>query len=192
MKKMACLLFMLALVGCSSTDYEKVAIEGYRESKTNSSFLSKSGDELSYYKYNNEDAGIYLLIEKNEVTGDIKPFLNFEYKGDDWLYMEKANLIGGSRELEIDFLRSKFGGALGQEIPRASGSVKERILIPLTDEQVGELEEVLFSAVTTKVVYSSRYRNREEEISLSPKDKKGLNTMIKLYNKVKGEKVNGS
>ena len=192
MKKIFCLLFATFLLGCSNTPYENLAINGYRVSAVDSRFLSKNGDELSHYKYNDKDASVYLIIEKNEATEDAKAFLNFEYTGKDWLYIEKAKLIGGDNELEIDFLSSKFSGALSQEIPKASGSVKERILMPLTDEQVNKLEEVLASSVTTKVLYSSRYRNGESEVSLSPKDKKGLKTMIKLYNKVKGEKVNGN
>lgn len=192
MKKILCLLFAAFLLGCSSTPYEDLAINGYRVSAVDSRFLSKTGEELSHYKYNDKDASVYLIIEKNEATEDVKAFLNFEYVGKDWLYMESAKVIGGKNELEIDFLSSKFSGALGQEIPKASGSVKERILMPLTDEQVSRLEEVLASSITTNVLYSSRYRDGEKELSLSPKDKKGLQTMIKLYKKVKGEKVNGN
>lgn len=192
MKKILCFIFTVFLIGCSSTPYEDLTINGYRVSKADNRFLSKEGEELSYYRYNDKEAGLYLIIEKNETTEEVNTFLNLEYQGKDWLYIEKVQFLGRSKELEIDFLSSKFSGALSQEIPKASGSVKERIVIPLNEDQITNLEGVLKDSAETDVIYSSRYRDGKSKTSLSPEEREGLQTMIKLYNKAKGEKVNGN
>lgn len=195
MKKGLYLFLILALIGCSSTPYEKVAVKGYRVSKSDDRFVSKEGEMFSHYKYNEEDAAVYMIIEKNEVTEEVKPFLNIEYTGKDWIYMEKVKFStdksNDPKEVEIDFLKAKFSGALGEEKPGITGNVVERILVPISDEKIEELEEVLGGTATT-MEYSSRYRDRKHTISLTLKEREGLITMIKLYNKVKGENDNGN
>jgi len=192
MKKILCFIFTAFLIGCSSTPYEDLTRKGYGVSKADNRFLSKKGEESSYYRYNDKNAGLFLIIEKNEITEEVNALLNLEYQGKDWLYMEKVHFIGDSKSLEIDFLSSKFSGAISQEIPKASGSVKERILIPLSEDQVDVLEGVIKDSAEINIIYSSRYRNGKSKTSLSPEERVGLQTMIKLYNKVKGEKINGN
>lgn len=192
MKKLMFALLVVIMTGCSSTSYEKVALQGYGRSVADGRFMSKEGSEKSYYKYNNEDAKVYLILEKDEVSQKVVPLLSLEYRGETWLYIENVAFRGSEKKAEIDFVRERFSGAPVQEIPRASGSVVERILIPVTDEKLQEIEEVLLSESNIEIVYSSRYRNGTSSTKLSPRDKEGLITMIKLYNKTKGENVNGN
>lgn len=192
MKKGLYALLMLMMVGCSNSTYEEVAREGYGISVRDDRFLAKEGSETSYYKYNNEDSRVYLLLEKDEKTEEVGPFLSLEYRGEDWIYMEKAVFYRDDAKVEVDFLKAKFTDALVQEIPRASGNVVERILIPVTEEKIGELETLLEKNGDVSVFYSSRYRDRNSKITLTPQEEKGITTMIKLYNKVKGENINGN
>jgi|GEM_PF-3396426 len=192
MKKALYALLMLVMVGCSNSTYEEVAREGYGISVRDGRFLAKEGSETSYYKYNDEDSRVYLLLEKDEKSGEVSPFLNLEYRGEDWIYMEKAIFYREDGKVEVDFLKAKFTDALVQEIPRASGNVVERILIPVTGEKVGELGNLFEKSGEVSVFYSSRYKNRNSKITLTPQEEKGIMTMIKLYNKVKGENINGN
>jgi len=192
MKKGLYLFLILAMIGCSSTSYEKVAREGYRVSKADNRFLAKEESGLSYYKYNDDESRVYMVIEKNEVSGELRSLLSLEYRGKNWLYMERVDFKGSGEEVEIDFLRAKFEGALVQEIPRASGDVVERVLVPVSEEQLNQLGELLGKSGQVKTRYSSRYKDRSAEIILTPQEKEGLLTMIKLYNKVKGEREDGN
>lgn len=193
MKKGLYLFLILAMIGCSTTtSYEKIARDGYRVSKADSRFLAKGKNGHSYYKYNDEEARVFMVIEKNVATNELKPLLSLEYRGEDWIYMERVNFRGPQGEVEVDFLRAKFQGAPVQEIPRASGSVVERVLVPVAEDSLSELEELLGEQDEVKARYSSRYRERSAEITLTPQEKEGLLTMIRLYNKVKGESINGN
>ena len=191
MKKGLYLFLILAMIGCSTTtSYEKIAREGYRVSKADSRFLAKGKNGVSYYKYNEEEARVYMVLEKNIATNELRPLLSLEYRGEDWIYMERVDFKGSGEDVGVDFLRAKFEGAPVQEIPRASGDVVERILVPVPEEKLNFLEELLTGEV--KAMYSSRYKDRSAEITLTPQEKEGLLTMIKLYNKVKGESSDGN
>ena len=191
MKKGLYLFLILAMIGCSTTtSYEKIAREGYRVSKADSRFLAKGKNGVSYYKYNEEEARVYMVLEKNIATNELRPLLSLEYRGEDWIYMERVDFKGSGEDVGVDFLRAKFEGAPVQEIPRASGDVVERILVPVPEEKLNSLEELLTGEV--KAMYSSRYKDRSAEITLTPQEKEGLLTMIKLYNKVKGESSDGN
>ncbi len=193
MKKGLYLFLILAMMGCSTTtSYEKIARDGYRVSKADNRFLAKGKNGSSYYKYNDEDARVFMVIEKDLATNKLTPLLSLEYRGEDWIYMERVDFEGPQGEVEIDFLRAKFQGAPVQEIPRASGSVVERVLIPVAEESLRELEELMGEQGEVKARYSSRYKERGAEIILTPQEKEGLLTMIRLYNKVKGESINGN
>ena len=193
MKKGLYLFLILAMIGCSTTtSYEKIAREGYRVSKADSRFLAKGKDGVSYYKYNDEEARVYMVIEKVGATNKLRPLLSLEYRGEDWIYMERVDFKGEGEKVEVDFLRAKFEGAPVQEIPRASGDVVERVLIPLPEDRLEGLTKLLTGEEEVKAVYSSRYKDRGAEITLTPEEKEGLLTMIKLYNKVKGENINGN
>lgn len=192
MKKGLYLFLILAMIGCSSTSYEKVARKGYRVSKADNRFLAKEESGLSYYKYNDEEARVYMVIEKNKVSEELRLLLSLEYRGEDWIYMERVDFKGSGEDVGVDFLRAKFEGALVQEIPRASGDVVERVLVPVSEEQLNQLGELLGRSGQVKARYSSRYKDRSAEIMLTPQEKEGLLTMIKLYNKVKGEREDGN
>lgn len=193
MKKGLYLFLILAMMGCSTTtSYEKIAREGYRVSKADNRFLAKGKDGVSYYKYNDEEARVYMVIEKDGATNQLRPLLSLEYRGEDWIYMERVDFKGYDQEIGIDFLRAKFEGAPVQEIPRASGDVVEKILVPMPEDKLEGLEKLLIGEEEVKAMYSSRYRDRGAEITLTPQEKEGLLTMIKLYNKVKGESINGN
>lgn len=191
MKKGLYLFLILAMIGCSTTtSYEKIAREGYRVSKADSRFLAKGKNGVSYYKYNEEEARVYMVLEKANATNELRPLLSLEYRGKDWIYMERVDFKGSGEDVGVDFLRAKFEGAPVQEIPRASGDVVERILVPVPEEKLNSLEKLLTGEV--KAMYSSRYKDRSAEITLTPQEKEGLLTMIKLYNKVKGESSDGN
>ena len=185
MKKTLYALLMLMIMGCSSNPYEKVAREGYGVSIIDSRFLSKRENHTWYYRYNDEEARVYLILERDEISEDIKPLLSLEYRGENWIYMEKVTFTSEEERLEIDFLREKFSRALVQEISKASGSVAERILIPVDDEVIGKLGKLFEAGAEVKTLYSSRYRGRNDEMILTPQEKEGIIIMIKLYNKVK-------
>ncbi len=193
MKKGLYLFLILAMIGCSTTtSYEKIARDGYRISKADNRFLAKGKNGFSYYKYNDEEARVFMVIEKNVATNELKPLLSLEYRGEDWIYMERVDLKGAQGEVKVNFLRAKFQGAPVQEIPRASGSVVERVLVPVAEDSLIELEELMGEQGEVKARYSSRYKERGAEIILTPQEKEGLLTMIRLYNKVKGESTNGN
>ncbi len=189
MKKILVVISTVFLMGCSNNNlYKNIADENYREAVIDSRFLSKVQGNESYYKFNGSEK-TYIILRKNNKTNEVTPLLNLEYSGENWIYMEKATFKTESGEVILDFVGERFKNrALVDEDPNVSGSVVEKILIPLTLKNVEDLKALLEGSSDINLHLESRYRNRGSDSKLSEEERKELLVMIKLYMKTRGEK----
>ncbi len=177
------LLLVLLVAGCSNSDYDRVTSDGYKRSKGDNSYLVKRQGDKSYYKYDVENPGIYLIIERDRKTDERKLLLSAEYRGEDWIYMEKAIFKSDGKEADVDFFRSRFSDGNIEEKVLPLGAVEEKVVFTLSEEDIEEIKTVFESEGDIELVLQGRYENRKTDRILTSQEKDGFLKIIKIFKK---------
>lgn len=173
------------LISCSSNNYDKLVKKDFKDSEYKRILVKKDG-EKTYYKYDFSKKfskeTLFLFVEKAEEN---KLYLGINYEGKDWLYM-KSIVFEGKENFEIDFLDYKTFNPIWKDKANMKMGVEEKILFPLTKEQIENIEELLKQdsvSITLKSEYSEKIDKRE----LSEKEITRMNEILALYKTIQQE-----
>lgn len=177
-KSIILVMLSFVLFACSNNNYIKLVNEKFSKSKSYDNILQKNLAKKTYYKYNLSkkfwEERVFLVIEKEETN---KLYMAINYRGSEWLYM-KSILFNDANE--IDFSDSKNFNPIWKDNTTITMGVEEKILFPLDEISIKNLETVLENKVI-KITLKSDYDNRTDSRTLTNKEILAMQKILSLY-----------
>lgn len=185
MKKIKLYLFIvgiLLLTSCTSNKYIQTMKKGYKKNKGEKTLYIKKDGKAIYSKtkigsfFHGRKHGLVL----KEENGKKILFLYLEYSGGDWIFMNGIDLVSETGTYTLNFGGRKFSTPYMREKSSMIGCVEEDIAIPLTEEEVKGIENIL-GGKEVKVVYHSELEKEDQERKLKEYEIQEMREQVRRY-----------
>ena len=195
-KKIIFTVLLLVFTACTNNNYKKLVDEKFKKSEYDKILVKKEA-EKDYYKYDSKkkfwEEVVFLFIEDNKKDG-VKLYMGINYRGKDWLYMRSIEFIGDEGSLFNDFYDYRTFNPIWKDNTTLSRGVEEKILFPLKESYINELEYILENK-NLNITLRSDYDERLDKRKLSEKEVFKMKEILNLYKKLQTkneEKENGN